>query len=83
MKNFHVVKSTWLGWDKKTTSFMRISLYSPLFKSRKVVDCLQDETSTDAAVRYLRSIGFDIEGVTRDFSNDFDLIICNTFEPLK
>jgi hypothetical protein len=82
MKNFHIVKATWLGWDS-TTTFMRVSLYSPLFKSRKTIACEQDETTTDAAVRYLRSIGFDIEGTDRDFSGDFDLIVCNTFEPIS
>lgn len=82
MKYFHVIKATWLGWDEATV-FMRVSLYSPLFKSRKTITCKQDESSTDAAVRYLRSIGFGVEGVDRDFSSDFDLIVCNTFEPLS
>ena len=82
MKHYHVIKATSLGWDE-TATYMRVSLYSPRFKSRKTIRCNQDELSTEAAIRYLKSINFDIEGLCCSFDDKFDLIVCNTFETFK
>jgi hypothetical protein len=81
LSNYHVITVKYHGPTNSNGS--RVSLSSPRFNSRVIIPYdYAKNTAVDIAAEYLSQNGFNIIGKGESI-NDTDVIISDTFKPLK